>query len=141
MAQQLTGMIITTPRFDPQNEQVQVRFHAAEDGYATLVVFGPDGAWLLSLGEARIRAGANTVAWHGRDSDGGSVPDGIYTLELFGFDRARRPAAAAALRTEVEVCNYCDATKRLEIHQRLARFRRSETPPPHPTQFSVYAAS
>ena len=147
MAQQLTGMVTSTTRFDPQKEQVQVRFDAAEDGFATLVVFGPDGAWLLSLGETRVQAGPNTVIWQGRDSDGDLVPDGLYTLELFGFDRTRRPAAAGALIDQVEVCNYCGDTKRSEIHLRLARFRFSDPPSltelrtRRLTKLSVYAVS
>ena len=147
MAQQLTGMVTSTTRFDPQKEQVQVRFDAAEDGFATLVVFGPDGAWLLSLGETRVQAGPNTVIWQGRDSDGDLVPDGLYTLELFGFDRTRRPAAAGALIGQVEVCNYCGDTKRSEIHLRLARFRLSDPSPltelrtRRLTKLSVYAVS
>ena len=147
MPQQLTGTATSIPRFDPQKEPVQVRFDAAEDGFATLVVFGPDGAWLLSLGETRIQAGANTVVWQGRDSDGDLVPDGLYTLELFGFDHTRRPAAAGALSGQVEVCNYCGDRKRSQIHTRLARFRHTDPPSPTElsarrlTKLSVYAAS
>ncbi len=103
MAQQLSAMQISTPQFDPYTDQVRIQFTAAEDGFATLVVFGPDGGWLLSLGEVRIRAGANTLEWQGRDSEGWPVPDGGYTLELFGFDLARRPAAATALRRAVAI--------------------------------------
>lgn len=147
MAQQLTGMTTSTSRFDPQKEPVQVRFNAAEDGFATLVVFGPDGAWLLSLGETRVQTGANMVVWQGRDSDGDLVPDGLYTLELFGFDRTHRPAAAGAQRGQVEVCNYCGETKRSDMHTRLARFRSSEPLTPHERparrliKLSVYAVS
>lgn len=103
MAQELKAMQISIPQFDPYSEQVRIHFTAAEDGFATLVVFGPDGGWLLSLGEVRIRAGANALGWQGRDSEGWPVPDGVYTLELFGFDMARRPAAATALRGAVTI--------------------------------------
>jgi hypothetical protein len=147
MTQQLTEMTTSKLRFDPQKEQVQIRFDAAEDGFATLVVFGPDGAWLFSLSESRIQAGANTVVWQGRDNTGALVPDGLYTLELFGFDRARRPAAAGALSGQVEICNYRSDAQRSDIHTRLARFRLSD--PLAPTELSarrlprlsVYAAS
>ena len=103
MAQQLKTMQISTPQFDPDTDQIRIHFTAAEEGFATLVVFGPDGGWLLSLGEVRIRIGANTLLWQGRDSEGWPVADGVYTLELFGFDLARRPAAATALRGAVTV--------------------------------------
>jgi hypothetical protein len=103
MAQQLSAMQISSPQFDPYTDQVRIHFTAAEEGFATLVVFGPDGGWLLSLGEVRVRPGANSLLWEGRDSEGWPVADGVYTLELFGFDLARRPAAAAALRGAVSV--------------------------------------
>ena len=144
MAQHFTGLALSTPRFDPQKEQMQIRFEAAEEGFATLVIFGPDGAWLLSQGEARVHAGSNTLSWQGRDSDGGLVPDGVYTVELFGFDRTRRPVAAV-LRAQIEVSNYADTVKRSDMHQRLARFRRSEGAGPPDRQLtrsnspSVYA--
>lgn len=101
MAQQLSGMHINTTGFNPQYEQVQVAFQAAEEGFATLVVYDPKGGWLLSLGETRIHPGANTLSWPGCDSEGQPVPNGRYTLELFGFDMARRPGSAPALRAQV----------------------------------------
>jgi hypothetical protein len=102
MAQQLKGMQVVTAQFDPNSDPCRIHFTAAEEGFATLVVFGPDGGWLLSLGEVRIRAGANTLLWQGRDSEGWPVADGVYSLELFGFDLARRPAAMG-LRSTVTV--------------------------------------
>ena len=103
MAQQLSAMQISTPQFEPYTDQVRIHFTAAEEGFATLVVFAPDGGWLLSLGEVRIRAGANSLLWQGRDSEGWPVADGVYTLELFGFNLAHRPAAATALRAAVSI--------------------------------------
>ncbi len=74
MAQHLDDLQINHPRFNPQDEQVFLHFQATEEGFATLVVFAPDGAWLLSLGEVRIGAGANTLAWTGLDSSDPPLP-------------------------------------------------------------------
>src|SRR6476646_1580821 len=76
VAQQLSGIQTNTHSFDPRHEQVRVAFQAAEEGFATLVVFGPDGGWLLSLGEARIHRGANTLTWMGHDSEDVPVSNG-----------------------------------------------------------------
>src|SRR5689334_3187513 len=101
MAQHLTNMRANMRHFDPDTEQMRIHFDAAEDGYATLVIFNPQGGWILSLGEIRVRAGANTLIWHGHDGDGWPLTDGQYSLELFGFGLDRRPTGAAPLRLQV----------------------------------------
>jgi hypothetical protein len=101
MAQQLTHLRASRPQFDPDSEQVRIYFDAAEDGFATLVVFNGQGTWVLSLGEIQIRAGANTLVWHGHDSDGWPLPVGAYHFELFGFGCDRRPTGAGPLRLHI----------------------------------------
>src|SRR4051812_3222096 len=101
MAQHLTNMRADVRYFDPDNEQMRIHFDAAEEGFATLVIFNPQGGWILSLGELRIRAGANTLIWHGHDGDGWPLADGQYSLDLFGFGLDRRPTGDAPLRLQV----------------------------------------
>jgi hypothetical protein len=103
MAQQLAHIRVDRPRFDPDTEQVRIHFDAGEDGYATLVVANAHGGWVLSLGEIRIRAGANVLIWHGHDGEGWPLAPGRYTLDLFGFGRDRRPTGAAPLQVQVEL--------------------------------------
>jgi FlgD Ig-like domain len=101
MAQQLANLRASRSQFDPDSEQVRIYFDAAEDGYATLVVFNGQGTWVLSLGEIQIRAGANTLVWHGHDADGWPLPAGPYRFELFGFGRDRRPTGAGPLHLSI----------------------------------------
>jgi|SRR5690348_10428882 len=101
MAQQLANLRASRPHFDPDNEQVRIYFDAAEDGFATLVVFTGQGTWVLSLGEIQIRAGANTLVWHGHDADGWPLPAGVYRFELFGFGCDRRPTGAGPLHLPI----------------------------------------
>lgn len=103
MAQHLTNMRTNVRHFDPDAEQMRIHFDATEDGFATLVVFNPQGGWILSLGEIRIRAGANTLIWHGHDGDGWPLGEGQYSLELFGFGLDRRPTGDAPLRLQVAI--------------------------------------
>ena len=101
MAQQLANLRASRSQFDPDSEQVRIYFDAAEDGYATLVVFNGQGTWVLSLGEIQIRAGANTLVWHGHDADGWPLPVGSYRFELFGFGCDRRPTGARPLHLPI----------------------------------------
>ncbi len=101
MSQRLTNMRADFRHFDPDTQQVGMHFEAAEDGFATLIVFNPQGGWILSLGEIAVRAGANTLAWQGHDADGWPLADGQYSLELFGFGVDRRPSGAAPLRLQI----------------------------------------
>jgi hypothetical protein len=103
MEQRLSNMRADVRRFDPDFEQVRIHFEASASGYATLVVFNAEGAWVLSLGEIGIRQGTNTVVWHGHDADGWPLGDGAYHLELFGFARDRRPICEPALRLTVNL--------------------------------------
>ena len=93
MDQKLVGMQVSSPEFDPRHEQLLIRFQATQAGYAALAVFGPDGAWLNSLPEARVVPGANEQHWDGSDAAGQPLADGEYSLELFGFDSAHQPGS------------------------------------------------
>lgn len=103
MAQRLTNLRVDTRQFNPDTQRVRLQCHAAEDGFATLVVLNPRGGWILSLGEMALQAGANTITWHGHDKDGWPLADGLYYLEIFGFGTDHRPANGPALRVTVEL--------------------------------------
>lgn len=119
MTQHLSNLRADVRHFDPDTDQVRIHFEANEEGFATLVVFNPQGGWVLSLGEIRIRGGANTIVWHGHDSEGWPLADGEYSLELFGFALDRRPTSDAPLRLQIalarryrEPSNYIDSASR-----------------------------
>src|SRR5947207_10158950 len=102
MAPQFSELHLSAGRFDPQQRTITIHFQSSADGFATLAVFSPDGAWLLNAGEVPVQAGTNELVWTGRDLTGTPLAAGRYTLELFGYDCAHRPTAAT-LRVQVEI--------------------------------------
>jgi len=106
MRQLLTDLHTDLPGVDPNTEQVRIHFTAAEEGFATLVVGTTVGGWVLSLGDIRVRAGANTLVWQGHDPDGWPLAPGRYRLELFGVGRDRRPTAVAPLCATLDLVHH-----------------------------------
>ncbi len=106
MSQRLTNLRTDLSGLDPNTEQVRIHFTAAEEGFATLVVGTAAGGWVLSLGDIRVRAGANTLVWQGHDPDGWPLAPGRYQLELFGVGRDRRPTGAAPLCADLNLVHH-----------------------------------
>ena len=101
MFQHLSRLQTDRRFFDPATEAVRLSFTADEDGFATLAVFAHGTGHALSLGEFRIRAGANRVTWHGRDNDGIMLPAGGYDLVVYGVNAAGGASGEPPLRAQV----------------------------------------
>ncbi len=106
MSQLLTNLHTDRAGFDPNTDQVRIHFTAAAEGFATLVVCTVAGGWVLSLGDIRVRAGANTLVWQGHDPDGWPLAPDRYRLELFGVGRDRRPTGLAPLCTTLDLVHH-----------------------------------
>jgi hypothetical protein len=133
MAQILSNLQTDVPAFDPNTEQVRVGFEASEDGFATLIISHANGGWVLSLGEIRVREGANTLVWQGHDLDGWPLAAGHYALELFGYGRDRRPTGTTALRLTLELIHHPPSAMLPSVSPvRAFTWDRRRTPVPVP---------
>jgi hypothetical protein len=103
MSQHLSDLRVDRRQFDPAHEAVRLHFRSAEDGFASLAVFSTQEGWAWNTGEYRVRVGANMVIWYGRDSCGGRLPPGEYTLAVFGFNVQHAPSGDLPLRVAVSI--------------------------------------
>ncbi len=132
MPQLLSDLHTDLPSFDPNTEQVRIHFAAAEEGFATLVVCTAAGGWVLSLGDLRVRVGANTLVWQGHDPDGWPLAPGCYRLELFGMGRDRRPTDLTPLCTTLDLVHHpAIATLASDVSLRLPSWGRATSAPTH----------
>ena len=106
MIQRLSDLRADRRYFDPTKESVRLHFKAAEDGFVSLAVFSDQDGWAWSTGEHRVRAGANLLIWHGRDSCEWPLPAGEYTLALFGFNNQHGASGDLPLRVHIAVVRH-----------------------------------
>lgn len=67
---------------NPFRESTEVRFRLAVPGDVTLSIYDVEGRLVRALSRFGLAAGANSVAWDGRDANGASVAGGVYLLRL-----------------------------------------------------------
>lgn len=77
-----TPGILATP--NPFSSSVSISFSLPKPSPATLDIYNIRGQKVFSRALSNPRAGENTLTWDGKDSQGRSLPPGIYILRVHG---------------------------------------------------------
>jgi hypothetical protein len=72
---------------NPFSVSASVRYEIASAGDVTLGVYDASGRIVRTLVDENLPAGAYTVTWNGRDSEGRLVPNGVYFYRLISGGR------------------------------------------------------
>ena len=75
-------LVLRSPQPNPTGASAILRFETPTVGWVTLAVYSGDGAWVRTLVDENLDAGAHATAWDGRDHLGRRVPPGFYFCGL-----------------------------------------------------------
>ena len=90
-----------TPNGDGVTETVTLPYTVSEAGTVKAMITAPDGRTIVRTINASVAAGAQTLAWDGRNDAGKVVPDGRYTVSLAARDLPGNKGAAATAPVDV----------------------------------------
>ncbi|VBB42475.1 Flagellar hook capping protein FlgD [uncultured Desulfatiglans sp.] len=74
--------------FEVNNSEISKLSYAIDSDVSivTVNIYAEDGNLLRSLNQGAANAGKHEIDWDGKDANGNTVPDGIYTFEVKAVD-------------------------------------------------------
>ncbi len=79
----LTDTVVLQPNFpNPFNPETTIRYRLSATGQVELAIYDLTGRRVRTLVAGLQAAGAHTVSWDGRDSQGRRMPSGVYFVRL-----------------------------------------------------------
>ena len=74
--------------FEVKNSEISKLSYAIDSDVSivTVNIYAEDGNLLRSLNQGAANAGKHEIDWDGKDANGNTVPDGIYTFEVKAVD-------------------------------------------------------
>jgi flagellar hook capping protein FlgD len=83
---------------NPTREGVEIQFSLDSDGWVTVGAFDVSGRLVRRISEVARQSGAQAVRWDGKNSEGVSVPSGIYFLKVLKGNGDGRTAKVLVVR-------------------------------------------